>query len=65
MPVLKLIIYVFIYKFGEAIVQPITDKRILNCLGACSEAVNLLLQLVFVVAILFMLTIAIVSASTM
>lgn len=63
-PVLKLIIYVFIYRFGEAIVQPITDKRILNCMSACSEAVNLLLQVVFVVAILFILTIAIVSAST-
>ena len=64
MPIIKLVVYYFLYKFGEAIVQPISDKRILNCIGACSEAISLLLQTLLVCAILFVVTLTIVTAST-
>ena len=64
MPVVKLVIYYFIYRICEAIVQPISDKRILNCISACSDAVSMVLQVVIVAAILFIISITIVTVST-
>lgn len=64
MPVIKLVIYYFIYRICEAIVQPISDKRVLNCISACSDAVSMVLQVVIVAAILFIISITIVTAST-
>lgn len=63
-PVIKLIIYYFIYRISESVVQPVSDKRILKCIGACSEAVSMTLQVVIVTAILFIVSITIVTAST-
>jgi len=63
-PVLKLVIYYFIYRISESVVQPVSDKRVLKCIGACSDAVSMLLQAVIVTAILFIISITIVTAST-
>lgn len=63
-PLLKLILFVLIYKFGVAIVQPISDKRIMNCINASAQGARLLLYTVSIGAILFLFTIAIISAST-
>lgn len=63
-PILKLVVCFLIYRISEAMVQPISDKRILNCMSACSEGVNLLLQVVIVTAILFLITLTIITAST-
>ena len=64
MPIVKLIIYYFIYRICESVVQPISDKRIMKCIGACSEAVSMMLQVVIVSAILFIISITIVAVST-
>lgn len=62
-PLIKLAMFVLIYKLGSAALQPISDKRILNCLGASAEASGLLLHTVFVGAVLFELVITVVAAS--
>lgn len=64
-PMVKLIIYVLIFKLLAAAIQPISDKRIVNCVSACSQATALLLQTVFVAAVLFEIAITIVAVSTM
>ena len=64
-PMIKLLIYVFIFKILAAAIQPISDKRIVNCVSACSQATALLLQTVFVAAVLFEIAITIVAVSTM
>ncbi|WP_312372113.1 stage III sporulation protein AE [Lachnoclostridium sp.] len=64
-PIVKLVIYVLIYKLVAAAIQPISDKRIVNCVSASAEASSLLLQTVFVAAILFEIVITIVAVSTM
>lgn len=64
-PIVKLIIYVLIYKLVAAAIQPISDKRIVNCVSASAEASSLLLQTVFVAAVLFEIVITIVAVSTM
>lgn len=63
-PIIKLVITVLIYRVSCAAVQPISDKRMLNCVNASAEAAGLLLQTVFVGAVLFLLTITIIAAST-
>lgn len=63
-PVIKLVIITVIYKIGVAVVQPISDKRILNCITATSQSSKMLLHIVLVGAILFILTITIILAST-
>lgn len=64
-PMIKLIIYIFIFKLLAAAIQPISDKRIVNCVSACSQATALLLQTVFVASVLFEIAITIVAVSTM
>lgn len=62
-PLLKLAIIVLIYKAGSAAIQPISDKRIINCVSASAEAASLLLQTVFVGAVLFEIAITIVAVA--
>lgn len=63
-PIVKLAFFVIVYKFGAAIVQPISDKRLLGCMGAASNAASLLLSTVFIAVLLFVISIALVAAST-
>lgn len=63
-PIIKLVIYVIIYKLGTAVVQPITDKRITSCMSGVADAAGLLLYTVIIGVVLFMVTIAIVTTST-
>jgi stage III sporulation protein AE len=63
-PFLKLLILTLIYKFGSAALQPISDKRIIECIGASARSAEMLLNSVFVGAVLFLLSITIVAVST-
>lgn len=63
-PILKLMIITLIYKCGGAALQPVSDKRIIECIGASAKSSELLLQSVFVGAVLFLLSITIVAVST-
>lgn len=63
-PIIKLAIYQIIYSFGAAIVQPISDKRIINCINAAAKSAKLLMSVVMVAAVLFLFTIVIVTSTT-
>ncbi len=63
-PLIKLAVTAIIYRISAAAVQPISDKRMLNCVTAAAEAAGLLLQTVIVGAVLFLFTITIVAATT-
>lgn len=62
-PVLKLAVYTFLYRLAAAVVQPVSDKRMLGCLSCVGDGAKLSLKVVFTAAVLFMVTIAMVSAS--
>lgn len=64
LPIIKLAITTLIYRVSSAAVQPISDKRMLNCIIASADAAALLLQTVLVGAVLFLLTITIIAATT-
>lgn len=63
-PVLKLVIFCLMYQGTAAIVQPISDKRIVQCINSVFEGTRLILRVVVTSAILFIVTIAIVCMST-
>jgi stage III sporulation protein AE len=63
-PFLKLLIVTAIYKIGSAVLQPISDKRFIECISASGKSAALLLQTIFVGTVLFLLSITIVAVTT-
>ncbi len=63
-PVIQLVVVTLVYKLSSAALQPISDKRIIECISASAKSAELLLQCVVVGAILFLLSITIVAIST-
>lgn len=63
-PFIKLLMISVVYKIGGAVLQPISDKRFIECISASAKSAGLLLQTVFVGAVLFILSITIVAVST-
>lgn len=63
-PLIKLLVIAAVYKIGGAALQPISDKRFIECVGASAKSASMLLQTVFVGAVLFLLAITIVAVTT-
>lgn len=63
-PIFKMIVYIVMYKGVGALIEPIADNRITKCLNAVGEGIGLLYRVVLDVAIMFIITIAIVCFST-
>lgn len=63
-PVLQVVFMMLMYKLAAALVQPVSDKRITNCISSVSEGYELLVKVIFSTGILFLLTIAVVTATT-
>lgn len=63
-PFMKLLVVTAIYKIGSAVLQPISDKRFIECISASGKSAALLLQTIFVGTVLFLLSITIVAVTT-
>lgn len=63
-PILQVVFMMLMYKLAAALVQPVSDKRITNCISGVSEGYELLVKVVFSTGVLFLLTIAVVTATT-
>ena len=63
-PIVQLALMALMYKVAAALVQPVSDKRITACISGVSEGYELLVRVIFTVGLLFLLTIAVVAAST-
>ncbi len=63
-PVGKLGILILMYQLSCAMLQPVSDKRMVEALAAVCEGSRYLLQLVATTGILYLVTIAVVCAST-
>ena len=60
-PILQLLILSFLYKLAGALVQPVSDKRITACISGVSAGYELLTQVLFSTALLFLITLAVVA----
>lgn len=63
-PLLQLAMITLGYKLAAALVQPVSDKRIIECISGVGEGCKMLMNCIFVTGILFLVTIAIVSYTT-
>ncbi len=63
-PFMKLLVVTAIFKIGSAVLQPISDKRFIECISASGKSAVLLLQTIFVGTVLFLLSITIVAVTT-
>ena len=59
-PIVKMVIYIFMYQVTNVMLQPVSDKRIVECMEGITQGAILLLRIVFSVSLMFMITIAIV-----
>lgn len=62
-PAVRLAVCTMLYKAASAAVQPVSDKRITECISGVGEGTALLLKTVGTTGIMLLLTLAIVTAS--
>lgn len=55
---------ILLYKLSAAVIQPVSDRRIVGCVETVGEGCRLLLGVIFTTGLLFLLTIVVVSAVT-
>lgn len=64
LPLIQIAATELLYKMTAVMIQPVSDDRVIGCVEAVAEGCGLLLQMVFTVGLLFLLTIVIVAALT-
>ena len=63
-PVMQMTVTTLMYQVVTALIQPISDKRMVNCIGSMAEGGKMILKILFTTGLLFLLTIAIVASTT-
>lgn len=63
-PIMQILCFTVVYQIGVAVVQPITDSKLLECMNGLTHAASLLLSSLLMASLLFFLTIALLSIST-
>lgn len=63
-PLIQTAVLALLYRLAAALVQPVSDKRITACIAGVSEGYEILVKILFSAGILFLLTIAVVAASS-
>jgi len=61
-PILKILSLIAVYKLSSALLEPISDERVVNCLNEIGSVLVILLVTLLGIAILFFLTIALLMA---
>lgn len=64
-PIIQMAVVTLLYKLIAAMIQPVSDKRIVGCISSIADGSQMLLRIIFTTGVLFLLTIAVVTATTM
>ena len=64
-PIIQMAVVTLLYKLIAAMIQPVSDKRIVGCISSIADGSQLLLRIIFTTGVRFLLTIAVVTATTM
>ncbi|WP_142414868.1 stage III sporulation protein AE [Hathewaya massiliensis] len=62
-PIVKLFIMAMIYKLTGALIQPISDKKIVNCITSAGDSLILIMSSVICVSVMCFIMIAIITAT--
>ena len=63
LPIIKLLIMAFLYKVTAALIEPISDSRIVDCINSVGDSIILLMSCVISVSIMFFIMVAIVAST--
>lgn len=63
-PLVQIGCIALMYKLAAALIQPVSDKRVIGCVESVGDGCGLLMRITFTAGFLFLLTIVAVSAST-
>ena len=61
-PVLKLAVICLMYRLAAAVIQPVSDKRMVGCVSSVADGVRMLLKIALAAVVLFFITIALVCS---
>lgn len=62
-PVIKILTMAFMYKISAALIEPISDSRLVNSIGAAGDSLILILSCVICVSVMFFIMIAIMASA--
>ena len=62
-PVIKIFILSMLYKFTAALVEPISDKKIVNCITSAGDSLVLIMSCMISVSVMFFVMVAIVASA--
>lgn len=63
-PLIQMAVTALLYQVIAALIQPVSDKRMVDCVSSMADGSKMLLRIVFTTGVLFLLTIAVVAATT-
>lgn len=63
-PLIQMAVTALLYQLIAALIQPISDKRMVDCVSSIADGSKMLLRIVFTTGVLFLLTIAVVASTT-
>ena len=63
-PLIQMAVTALLYQVIAALIQPISDKRMVETVSSIADGSKMLLRIVFTTGVLFLLTIAVVAATT-
>ena len=64
LPLLKLVVIALMYKVAEAVVQPVSDERVAECIRVTADSIVLLLMAAGTAVLLFILSLAVITSSS-
>lgn len=62
-PIVKLIIMIVLYKLTAALIEPISDGRLVNCINSAGDSLILIMSCLICVSIMFFIMISIVASA--
>jgi stage III sporulation protein AE len=62
-PVIKLFIMAMLYKFTAALIEPISDKRLVSCITSAGDSLILVMSCLISVSVMFFVMIAIIATT--
>lgn len=63
-PMIQIAVTSLLYRLIAALLQPVSDKRMVNCISSVADGSRMLLKVVFTTGLLFFITIAVVATTT-
>lgn len=63
-PLIQMTVTALLYQLVAALIQPVSDKRMVDCVSGMADGSKMLLRIVFTTGVLFLLTIAVVATTT-